>query len=132
MSIQAIIAPSALGAGTNSNSGSDSGGPGQAPGAGETSRAHTGGRSTGMRTGAPSAAPTPSSGGQSSPSEQTGTVPHQPITAKTQCVVGISNLKLSTTADTTLGSDVSSEKSNVKLDTGTLLLLRVNPYDPFS
>jgi hypothetical protein len=48
------------------------------------------------------------------------------ITASTQGVIGISNYKLSTPGDVTQGSVVSSEKSNVKLESGTLMLLRVN------
>jgi hypothetical protein len=40
--------------------------------------------------------------------------------------VGISNLRLSSNGDSKMGSVVSSEKSNVKLDNGTLMLLRVN------
>jgi hypothetical protein len=51
---------------------------------------------------------------------------HQPITGKTEGVLGIPNLTLSTTADTAHGSVMSSEKNNVKLEGGTLLLLRVN------
>jgi len=35
--------------------------------------------------------------------------------------------KLPTTADVAQGSMISSEKSNVKLPSGTLILLRVNP-----
>jgi len=38
----------------------------------------------------------------------------------------MSNLKLSPAPNPTQGSVVSSEKNNVKLDSGTLLLLRVN------
>ena len=50
----------------------------------------------------------------------------QPITGNTQGVVGIPNLKLSTEPNPTQGSLLSSEKNNVKLDSGTVLLLRVN------
>jgi hypothetical protein len=49
-----------------------------------------------------------------------------PISGNTQGVVGIENLKLAAAADAKQGSVVSSEKNNVKLDDGTLLLLRVN------
>jgi hypothetical protein len=52
--------------------------------------------------------------------------PRPKITGNTQGVVGIANLKLSAAADVTQGSVVTSEKNNVKLDDGTLLLLRVN------
>jgi hypothetical protein len=42
-------------------------------------------------------------------------------------VVGISNLKLSPASNPAQGSVVSSDKNNVKLESGTLLLLKVNP-----
>ncbi len=48
-----------------------------------------------------------------------------PITGETKGVVGISDLKLSTEANATQGSVLTSDKNNVKLDSGTLLLLRV-------
>jgi hypothetical protein len=41
-------------------------------------------------------------------------------------VVGIADLKLSAAANTAQGSVISSEKNNVKLESGTLMLLRVN------
>jgi Bacterial conjugation TrbI-like protein len=50
-----------------------------------------------------------------------------PITAQTQGVVGISNLTLSPPASNSIeGSVVTSEKNNVKLESGTMMLLRVN------
>lgn len=52
--------------------------------------------------------------------------PMPAITSSTQGVIGISNYKLSTPGDVTQGSVVSSEKGNVKLESGTLMLLRVN------
>jgi hypothetical protein len=57
-----------------------------------------------------------------------GQVPGQgrpKITGNTQGVVGIADLKLAAAPDVTQGSLVTSEKNNVKLDDGTLLLLRV-------
>lgn len=50
-----------------------------------------------------------------------------PITAQTQGVIGLSDYRLSTPTDAKQGSVVSSEKNNVKLESGTLMLLRVNP-----
>jgi hypothetical protein len=71
--------------------------------------------------------PEPGAGtASSSPSNDSGTPSHPPITAQTQGVVGMSNLKLANTTDANLGSVVSSEKSNVKLESGTLMLLRVS------
>ena len=48
-----------------------------------------------------------------------------PINAQTQGVVGISNLSLQQ-ANGDLGSVMASEKNNVKLESGTMLLLKVN------
>jgi hypothetical protein len=118
MSIQAIIAPPASAA-------SDSGGYG--PPSGPV----TGGGTTTS----PMAGRTPVSGA-TQPQSQTvpgggvetqagGTRP--PINASTQGVIGIANLKLEANAQNTAqGSLVTSEKGNVKLESGTLLLLRVS------
>jgi hypothetical protein len=48
------------------------------------------------------------------------------ITGHTQGVVGFSHLKLETPSSPTQPSVISSEKNNVKLQNGTLMLLRVN------
>ena len=52
-------------------------------------------------------------------------VPHPVINAQTQGVIGISNVTLSPAG--AQGSVLTSEKSNVKLESGTVLLLKVNP-----
>ena len=49
-----------------------------------------------------------------------------PINAKTQGVVGISNLTLAPPSSGEQGSVLTSEKNNVKLESGTMLLLKVN------
>ncbi len=49
-----------------------------------------------------------------------------PINAQTQGVIGISDLNLSLNSDAQQGSTLTSEKDNVKLESGTMLLLRVN------
>lgn len=79
----------------------------------------------GMGVGAPpqSLSPTTTGGDVSTGN---GTNPHPPITANTQGVVGFANLKLSA-GDAAQGSIISSEKGNVKLESGTLMLLKVNP-----
>jgi hypothetical protein len=41
-------------------------------------------------------------------------------------VIGISNLKLETGQNTTQGSMLTSDKSNVKVESGTMLLLKVS------
>ncbi len=48
------------------------------------------------------------------------------ITGQTQGIVGFSHLKLSTPSNPTQASVISSEKNNVKLENGTLMLLRVD------
>jgi hypothetical protein len=124
MSIQAIISPSTLNADNNANAGGEKAG--TAPGAGGMSPSNASGR-PGMSAGTPTQSPTASTAGsEGSTASEPGTNAHQPITGNTQGVVGISNLKLSTTANATEGSLLSSEKGNVKLDSGTLMLLRVS------
>jgi len=127
MSIQAIIAAPSSNPGNDNYGGG--GGYGQAasgPSAGGMP-GYGSGRSTGMGTGTPPQAPGSSTVGGGEPtSGQTSTNTQQPITGNTQGVVGISNLKLSTAANMTQGSVLSSEKGNVKLESGTLMLLRVN------
>lgn len=50
-----------------------------------------------------------------------------PINGNTQGVIGIPNLTLATGPNGTQGSVMTSEKNNVKLESGTVLLLKVNP-----
>jgi hypothetical protein len=58
---------------------------------------------------------------------QASTAARPPITANTQGVIGISNLTLASTApNASQGSMLTSDKNNVKIEGGTLLLLRVN------
>jgi hypothetical protein len=117
LSVQAIVAPPSR----NPSAG------GQEPSAGAPS---------------PSAGNTPSGGGhggmggnnsqsQAPPSEgvptntQAPANPNPPITENTKGVVGIKDLTLSPTQDAAMGAIVTSEKNNVKLEDGTMLLLRV-------
>jgi hypothetical protein len=123
MSIQAIIAPQA------SNSGNADNGNGQstpAPAANASGASANGGRAPSMG-GAPPPTPNASTGGNTSTDDSTAAKAHEPITGKTEGVVGLRDLELATTATAaSQGSVVSSEKNNVKLDSGTLMLLRVN------
>lgn len=121
MSIQAIIAPAAL------NPDASAGAPQSGPSAGGTSPGNTSGRSAGMSPGTPSPSMSggSGSGGQLPTNAQTADA-HPPITGNTKGVVGISDMQLSAVADKTQGSIVSSEKNNVKLDSGTLMFLRVD------
>ncbi len=73
--------------------------------------------------------PTPS-GAESLPSSsgdtQSGRRAYPPINAQTQGVIGVPNVKLSSAQNGAQGPVMSSEKSNVKLESGTMLLLKVN------
>jgi hypothetical protein len=115
MSIQAIIGPQ------NNNPNSGGGQPLEA-----APPSTSAGRNPGMGGSSQPQVPSAEAGAQPSDAK-TGKNANVPITAETQGVVGMPNLKLeSTGANSSQGSVVTSEKNNVKLDSGTLLLLRVN------
>lgn len=132
MSIQAVIAPP-----SNSNN-TAAGGSEQAPSApapaaaqGSTGSPMGGGRSGGS--GAPPSAPSasapqpnyPAGGGTSDTSAQSGARPQ--INGNTQGVIGMSDVQLQATEQNSQqGSVLTSEKNNVKIEKGTMLLLRVN------
>jgi len=118
MSIQAIIAPSYLNP-TNSSGGEAAGQPQSAAGGAPQGNPNA----RGGNTGGAQASAAPASAGPTE--DKSANAARQPITGNTQGVLGIPNLKLST-ADTAQGSIVSSEKNNVKLESGTMMLLRVN------
>jgi len=121
MSIQAIIGQQ----NDQNNSGSGSG-EAAAP-TGGASSGTTGSPRGGMGGSAPASAPSASSGSAGTPGDAPpGKSSRPPITAQTEGVVGISDLKLSRAASSAAeGSVVSSEKNNVKLESGTMMLLRV-------
>jgi hypothetical protein len=123
MSIQAIIAPSFFNGGS-SNSGSSAGEP---PAAQSSAGGAPGNARSGMGGATSPQTPVPATGGDVSQSSQNKPPAHEPITGDTKGVLGMEHVKLSAAADTNRGSVVSSEKGNVKLESGTLLLLRVNP-----
>ena len=113
MSIQAVIAPQ------NPNS-TDQGGTEAA-----TATTGNGARPSGMSGSSqaqPSAAPT----GSTSTGAENTAPPRPQITGNTQGVVGFSNLNLAAAPNASQGSVLSSDKNNVKLDSGTFMLLRVN------
>lgn len=120
MSIQAIIAP------PSSNNNDNAGAP-------QTSSMPSGGGSTpsgGGRAGMGGGAPSQGTATTSTPdvpttSQSTGSV-RPAITGSTQGVVGISDVQLAKAANATDGSVVSSDKNNVKVESGTLMLLKVN------
>ena len=129
MSIQAIISPQAL----NPGHGNNDAGSGQSatadasasPMNGGARSAGTGGSMTPSH--APSTSATVGDSANTSAGNTSSRSTSAPsITANTQGVVGISDMKLSTAGEAADGSVVSSEKNNVKLENGTLMLLRVN------
>ncbi len=124
MSIQAVIGHETN---NNDNSGaSASPSPAAAPSpstTGTTGTSPMAGRAPSGNTGqaSPQGAPT----GATSGSGQAA-APRPQINAQTQGVIGISNLNLSPNSNAKAGTMMSSEKNNVKLESGTMLLLRVN------
>ena len=122
MSVQAIISPTYLSGGDSNNGAADSGGASSSGNAGGATPAMSNGRSGSMGT-SQSSLPSSSGNGMADPSSAG---PRQPITGNTQGVLGFQNLQLSHASDAKQGSVVTSEKNNVKLESGTLLLLKVN------
>jgi len=130
MSIQAIVGPqnpNPASTNNNSSAGGESAGVPAASGApGNSGNGNA--RPGGMSSGAPATAPTaPTGGDETATRAPAATGSRPPITGNTQGVVGISDLKLSMADNSLPGSVVSSEKNNVKLESGMLMLLRVNP-----
>jgi hypothetical protein len=122
MSIQAVIAPPS----NNSGGAAAPDAPPSAAGGGSASSPMAG-----SRAGASGASPSPSSqqnyppGAASESSPQGDARP--PITGNTQGVIGVSDLRLeSGSQNSQQGSLLTSEKNNVKIEKGTMMLLRVN------
>jgi hypothetical protein len=119
MSIQAIIAPL-----DNSTGGGDTQSAPVTGGSPTTSPMSS--RNTAMG-GAPPPPP-PSPGAAAGTDATAGGAARPPINGNTQGVIGMPELKLEANAqNAALGSVMSSGKGNVKLESGTLMLLRVNP-----
>src|ERR1700733_6879261 len=123
MSIQAIIGQQ----NDQNSSGSGSGEAAAPTGGASSGTTGSGSPRGGMGGSAPAPTPSASSGSAGTPGDaQAGKSSRPPITAQTEGVVGISDLKLSRAASNAAeGSVVSSEKNNVKLESGTMILLRV-------
>ncbi len=117
MSIQAIIAPPSMNLNNADNTA-------QSPSQGGGMSG--GGRVPGMGGSAPQNPGAPVSGDMPNGNAPAENNPRAPITGNTQGIVGFSNLTLSPAPNPTQGSIVASDKSNVKLESGTLMLLRVN------
>ena len=121
MSIQAVIAPPS----NNANGVESDQGASAPPVGGSAASPMSGGRNGGA--GQTQAAGTsPSALPSEGTSDSRGGGAHPPISGNTQGVVGISNLKLEPGQSPAQGSVLSSEKNNVKVESGTMLLLKVN------
>lgn len=123
MSIQAVIAP-------QNNSEAPPPAP-SASGSGQTAGNTPSGSMGAGRAGSTAGGGTQSGqqnypqGGGAEPQGQTSAPPQ--ITANTQGVIGMSDVKLENgTQNSQQGSVLSSEKNNVKIEKGTMMLLRVN------
>jgi hypothetical protein len=116
MSIQAVIGPV-----NNQNAGA-------AGNEASSANAGTGAYPNSPRSGAGSApAQTPAASGGGLPDADAANAARPPLTAQTEGVVGISDLKLTTAATSAnQGSLLTSDKNNIKLESGTVMLLRVN------
>src|SRR5579863_3919401 len=114
MSIQAIVASPASNS-NNQGSADSAPEPANTPSPGAMPSNGAG------RSGMAGTSPQMPAGPESSGTTQTAGSAHPPITGTTQGVVGIPNLKLEPAANPTQGSLVSSEKNNVKLESGTFM-----------
>ncbi|PYX71390.1 MAG: hypothetical protein DMG78_15515 [Acidobacteria bacterium] len=122
MSIQAVIAPPS----NNSGGAAAPETPPSAAGGGSASSPMAG-----SRAGASGASPSSSSQQNSPPGAASESSPQgearPPITGNTQGVIGMSDVKLeSASQNSQQGSLLTSEKNNVKIEKGTMMLLRVN------
>ncbi len=119
MSIQAIIAPPS----NNPTDSGNSASPGPAT-AGTTATSPMSGRNPASGS---AAQPQPEAGPTEGTDAKSAASARPQINASTQGVIGIPNLTLATDAQNAAqGSVMTSEKNNVKLESGTMLLLRVS------
>jgi hypothetical protein len=86
----------------------------------------TGGKSSGTTPPAASPSASDAGGAADTGGNQAANGGRPPITAQTQGVIGISNLTLAPASNGTQGTVMTSDKNNVKLESGTMLLLKVN------
>lgn len=126
MSIQAVIAPPS--ASNNPNAGgSDAPSAPSAPGPGGGSANAPMGNSRQGATGGTSPSAQQNYPSDSGSQSQTQAGDRPPITGNTQGVIGMSDVKLEAgSQNSQQGSVLTSEKNNVKIEKGTMLLLRVN------
>lgn len=117
MSIQAVVAPQ-----NNGNDDQDS-----SPSSGTPSPGSPAGGQTSPMGGNRGSSPPPqmqqAGGGDTSGGAPAGKRP--PINGQTQGVIGLSNVTLAAGSSPAQGSVLTSDKNNVKLESGTMLLLKV-------
>jgi hypothetical protein len=120
MSIQAIV-------GQQNNNPNAAGGSDQQPAASPSAPSTGGGSARPGMAGSSAAPSAPPSEAGAAPSDAGSAKNASPqINGQTQGVVGIPNMSLAPGANATQGSVVTSDKNNVKLESGTMLLLKVN------
>lgn len=123
MSIQAVIGQE----NSNAQGGGDQGSSSMNTPGGATPNASASAGRSGMAGSTPQPTPSPSASAGTTPNDsQAGKNSTPRITGQTQGVVGISDLTLASGPNGAQGSVMTSEKNNVKLESGTMLLLKVN------
>ena len=122
MSIQAVVAP--LNNNNENESSASSGTPSPGSPAGGSTSPMGGGRSPMGGGGQQPQQPMPEAGGSENPGNSAGNK-RPPINAQTQGVIGISHVSLAAGSSPAQGSVLTSDKNNVKLESGTMLLLKV-------
>jgi hypothetical protein len=127
MSIQAVIAPPTNSTNNNANNASspDQSAPGGSAASSPMGGGHSGASGSAGQTQPSNPAPNAvgKEGTNNTPQEASA---RPQITGNTQGVVGISSLKLEPAPTAAQGSVLSSDKNNVKLESGTFMLLKVN------
>jgi len=96
------------------------------PGGGMPAGGGGGGRTGSMSSPQASNTTRPAAGAGTPAPDTSSNGPHPAINAQTQGVIGIANLTLSPASGGAQGSVMTSEKGNIKLESGTMLLLKVN------
>jgi hypothetical protein len=124
MSIQAVIAPPSNNPGAGAPEAAP---PSGAPAGGGSAAATTGSARPGGMAGSSQSAQQNSPAGAGASESETQNNARPEINGNTQGVIGISDVKLdSGSQNSQQGSVLTSEKNNVKIEKGTMLLLRVN------
>jgi hypothetical protein len=121
MSIQAVIGQRNTAENNNSGVAPSPEAPAPAPSAGNSQSPN--GRNMGGGI-PPGPANEPPGGGEQGNTQ--GSSQRPPITSSTQGIVGLAHMQLSSSSGAPTGSVLTSDKNNVKLESGTMMLLRVS------